>query len=60
VTIDSVFQANPLLKDFPDGCCELASQTLAEYLTEDGSKLHPYIIGMQWEGSEAQPYGNVR
>ena len=38
-----------LLKDFPDGCCELASQTLAEYLTEDASKLHPYIIGMQWD-----------
>lgn len=38
-----------VVKDFPDGCCELASQTLAEYLTEDGSKLHPYIIGMQWD-----------
>lgn len=37
------------LKDFPDGCCELASQTLAEYLTEDGSNLHPYVIGMQWD-----------
>ncbi|WP_432735201.1 hypothetical protein [Cronobacter sakazakii] len=38
-----------VLKDFPAGCCELASQTLAEYLTEDGSNLHPYIIGMQWD-----------
>ncbi|ENU4520075.1 hypothetical protein ACE4FG_004229 [Salmonella enterica] len=37
------------LKDFPDGCCELASQTLAKYLTEDGSNLHPYVIGMQWD-----------
>lgn len=37
------------LKDFPDGCCELASQTLAEYLTEDGSNLHPCVIGMQWD-----------
>ncbi len=37
-----------VLKDFPDGCCELASQTLAEYLTEDGSNLHPYIIAMAW------------
>ena len=24
---------------------ELASQTLAAYLKEDGSNLHPYIIG---------------
>lgn len=38
-----------ILKDFPAGCCELASQTLAEYLTEDGSNLHPYVIGMQWD-----------
>ena len=38
-----------VLKDFPDGCCELTSQTLAEYLTEDGSNLHPYVIGMQWD-----------
>ncbi|EPV5022005.1 hypothetical protein ACV6R0_004459 [Citrobacter freundii] len=38
-----------VLKNFPAGCCELASQTLAEYLTENGSNLHPYIIGMQWD-----------
>ncbi|MEB8160714.1 hypothetical protein [Citrobacter braakii] len=38
-----------VLKDFPTGCCELASQTLAEYLTEDGSNLHPCVIGMQWD-----------
>ncbi len=37
------------LRAFPRGCCELASQTLAEYLTEDGSNLHPCIIGMQWD-----------
>lgn len=36
------------LRAFPHGCCELASQTLAEYLTEDGSNLHPYIIAMAW------------
>lgn len=43
------------LKAFPRGCCELASQTLAEYLKEDGSNLHPYVIGMQWnEGPHAQ------
>lgn len=29
------------LKAFPRGCCELASQTLAKYLTEDGSKPAP-------------------
>jgi len=37
------------LKAFPLGCCELASQTLAEYLKENGSNLHPYIISMQWD-----------
>lgn len=37
------------LKAFPHGCCELASQTLAEYLMEDGSNLHPFIIGMAWD-----------
>lgn len=36
------------LRAFPRGCCELTSQTLAEYLTEDGSNLHPYVIGMDW------------
>ncbi|KAA0260926.1 hypothetical protein [Hafnia alvei] len=36
------------LRAFPLGCCELTSQTLAEYLTEDGSNLHPYIIAMAW------------
>ncbi|CVG65447.1 hypothetical protein [Serratia marcescens] len=46
------------LKAFPLGCCELASQTLAQYLTEDGSNLHPYVIGMQWnDGPDA--HGHV-
>lgn len=46
------------LASFPRGCCELASQTLAEYLTEDGSNLHPYVIGMKWnEGPDA--HGHV-
>lgn len=43
---------------FPRGCCELASQTLAEYLTEDGSNLHPYVIGMDWRVN-AKDYGHV-
>jgi len=47
-----------LLEDFPRGCCELASQTLAAYLMEDPSKLHPYIIGMEWRVN-AQDYGHV-
>ncbi|MDN8572562.1 hypothetical protein QZQ16_21125 [Enterobacter hormaechei] len=47
-----------VLKDFPAGCCELASQTLAEYLTEDGSNLHPYVIGMDWRVN-AKDYGHV-
>lgn len=47
-----------LLKDFPDGCCELASQTLAEYLTEDGSNLHPCVIGMQWDDGPVR-HGHV-
>ena len=46
------------LKAFPLGCCELASQTLAEYLTEDGSNLHPYVIGMDWRVN-AKDYGHV-
>ncbi len=46
------------LKAFPAGCCELASQTLREYLTEDGSKLHPYIIGMEWT-ENASNHGHV-
>lgn len=37
------------LKAFPRGCCELASQTLAQYLMEEGSNLHPFIIGMAWD-----------
>lgn len=46
------------LGSFPHGYCELASQTLAEYLMEDGSNLHPFIIGMQWnEGPD--PHGHV-
>jgi len=46
------------LKAFPRGCCELASQTLAEYLTEDGSNLHPYIIAMKWT-ENAGNHGHV-
>lgn len=46
------------LRAFPLGCCELASQTLAEYLTEDGSNLHPYVIGMDWRVN-AKDYGHV-
>lgn len=37
------------LKDFPDGCCELASQTLVKYLMDHNKKLFPYVIGMQWD-----------
>lgn len=37
------------LKDFPDGCCELASQTLVRYLMEHDDKLFPYVIGMEWD-----------
>ncbi|WP_249420889.1 hypothetical protein [Enterobacter sp. RHBSTW-01064] len=46
------------LRAFPRGCCELASQTLAEYLTEDGSNLHPYIIAMKWT-ENAGNHGHV-
>ncbi|MFO3759066.1 hypothetical protein [Klebsiella aerogenes] len=46
------------LKAFPLGCCELASQTLAEYLTEDGSNLHPCIIAMAWT-ENAGNHGHV-
>lgn len=46
------------LRAFPLGCCELASQTLAEYLAEDGSNLHPYVIGMDWRVN-AKDYGHV-
>lgn len=38
------------LRDFPDGCCELASQTLAEYLTEDSSNLPP--VSSLWSGQK--------
>jgi hypothetical protein len=38
-----------VLKDFPDGCCELASQTLVQYLMDHNEKLFPYVIGMQWD-----------
>ncbi len=37
------------LKAFPDGCCELASQTLVQYLMDHNEKLFPYVIGMQWD-----------
>lgn len=46
------------LRAFPDGCCELASQTLAEYLKEDSSNLHPYIIAMEWT-ENAGNHGHV-
>ncbi|MGP8592072.1 hypothetical protein ACT2EB_18255 [Salmonella enterica subsp. enterica serovar Typhimurium] len=46
------------LRAFPLGCCELASQTLAEYLTEDGSNLHPCIIAMAWT-ENAGHHGHV-
>lgn len=46
------------LKAFPLGCCELASQTLAEYLREDDSNLHPYIIAMAWT-ENAGNHGHV-
>ncbi|EKP5434226.1 hypothetical protein P3N87_004459 [Salmonella enterica] len=46
------------LRAFPLGCCELASQTLAEYLTEDGSNLHPCIIAMAWT-ENAGNHGHV-
>ncbi|HGM6910042.1 hypothetical protein JY538_09715 [Serratia marcescens] len=36
------------LKAFPIGCCELASQTLAQYLRDHDKKLFPYVIAMQW------------
>lgn len=41
------------LKDFPAGCSELASQTLTDYLTEDGSNLYSCIVGMQWDNGLA-------
>lgn len=37
------------LKDFPHGCCELASQTLVQYLKDHNKKLFPCVIGMQWD-----------
>lgn len=37
------------LKDFPRGCCELASQTLVQYLKDHNKKLFPCVIGMQWD-----------
>jgi len=36
------------LADFPHGCCELASQTLVEYLKEYDDTLFPYVIALQW------------
>ncbi|EGF7431838.1 hypothetical protein F6S89_20220 [Escherichia coli] len=46
------------LKDFPAGCSELASQTLTDYLTEDGSNLYSCIVGMQWDNGPGR-YGHV-
>lgn len=37
---------------------ELASQTLAAYLKEDGSNLHPYIIGTKWN-EDSGAHGHV-
>lgn len=37
------------LRAFPLGCCELASQTLVQYLMDHDEKLFPYVIGMQWD-----------
>ncbi len=36
------------LRAFPDGCCELASQTLVRYLRDHDDKLFPYVIALQW------------
>lgn len=33
---------------FPDGCCELASQTLLQYLRDHDNTLFLYVITMQW------------
>ncbi|MEQ9971407.1 hypothetical protein ABRP72_19775 [Pectobacterium carotovorum] len=46
------------LKSFPAGCCELASQTLAHYLSDHDNKLFPYVIAMQWIENSGQ-HGHV-
>ncbi|MCN7395731.1 hypothetical protein MLK24_23120 [Escherichia coli] len=48
------------LKDFPAGCSELASQTLTDYLTEDGSNLYSCIVGMQWDDATALWFASSR
>ncbi len=49
------------LRAFPRGCCELASQALAEYLTEDGSNLPP--VSSLWRGQKTpvitMPFGKT-
>lgn len=46
------------LRAFPLGCCELASQTLVQYLMDHDEKLFPYVIGMDWRVN-AKDYGHV-
>lgn len=46
------------LRAFPLGCCELASQTLVQYLMDHDEKLFPYVIGMDWRVN-AEDYGHV-
>lgn len=42
----------------PSVCCELASQTLVQYLMDHNEKLFPYVIGMDWRVN-AKNYGHV-
>ena len=46
------------IRAFPLGCCELASQTLVQYLMDHDEKLFPYVIGMDWRVN-AKDYGHV-
>lgn len=41
-----------VLKSFPLGCCELASQMLVRYLKDQDDKLFPYVIAMKWTENE--------
>lgn len=46
------------IRDFPLGCCELASQTLVRYLREHDKHRFPCVISMDWsEGAEG--HGHV-
>lgn len=40
------------LKSFPRGCCELASQTLVQYLKDHDDHVFPYVIAMQWNDNQ--------